>query len=235
VLRHSSLLAALTLISVPLVVVKASELSYATSKLPDVAAPPGGHSEWIARSMRLNGLPMTIKSFRSSLAPDEVDHYYERWAETLGGARTSRSRDGEWSLLAILSSASYITVRVRVNGFGTEGLIAVSPPPESVVAITESAFPHPAEAEIVNLQEYDDDGIEAEHIGMMSQQSVVVSAASFRNLFERHGWTVVRDESTMQIRGGRVVEAQKGQQVALVTLQPEPQSTRTAIVAVWRK
>jgi hypothetical protein len=52
--------------------------------LPDLAAPPQGTAQWIARNMRMNGLPMSLKAFESRLAPDAVLAYYESRAEVVG-------------------------------------------------------------------------------------------------------------------------------------------------------
>lgn len=89
---------------------------------------------------------------------------------------------------------------------------------------------------IVSRQEYEDDGIEAEHLSFASSRTVVVEAEAFAAEMLRAGWQILRRQS-MQSRGrGVVIEAQYGSQQALVTVQPEDDDRlATAIVVVWRK
>ncbi len=63
-LRTSALL--LILLALP---ANAERLIRTAANLPDLAAPPQGSAQWIARSMRMNGLPMTLKAFESRLSP----------------------------------------------------------------------------------------------------------------------------------------------------------------------
>jgi hypothetical protein len=89
---------------------------------------------------------------------------------------------------------------------------------------------------VVSRQEYEDAGIEAEHLSFVSQRTVVVEAEAFAGELLRAGWQILRQQS-MERRGrGVVIEAQHGSQQALVTLQTDSRErSRTAIVVVWRK
>src|SRR5437868_152679 len=108
----------------------AGALTRLTAALPEIPDPPQGEAFWVAPSMRMNGLPMTIRGFQSLRRPDEVLAFYE--SQTYG-ARTSehrRSSRGEWLLLSIRSPRHLITVRSRARIGGSEGTITVSARPE---------------------------------------------------------------------------------------------------------
>jgi hypothetical protein len=210
-----------------------------TQPLPDVGPPPGGHAFWIARAVRLNGVPMTIKSFDSSANAEEVLHHYERQLRTSSDLKTKRSQQDNWRVLAVLAPRYYITIRARDTAHGAEGTIAVSPALAQVSASERmskrTSFPHPESTRVVNLQQYDDDGIEAEHISLVSARSVTIEAREFSSLLARQGWQLLRSEATADRRGGHVIEAQKSAALALINLQRGNRGGETSILIVWRK
>jgi hypothetical protein len=119
---------------------------------------------------------------------------------------------------------------------GSEGTIAVSPLLENAVTPVKTSFPHPASTKLVSLQEYDDDGIEAEHISLLSMRSVGIEAEAFLQALAREGWQVVREHAMNNVSRGHVIEAQLGTQQALLTLLPDHANPAfTAVIVVWRK
>ena len=212
------------------------ELSDITRQLPDVPAPPQGDMWWISKSMRMNGLPMTLKNFRSRLTLDAVCEYYRVNA----GARITNEirthRNGDWSVLSIRSQRHLATIQVRPTRLGSEGTITVSPLPETFRVKLETTFPRPGTSVVVNLQEYDDAGVRAEHISMTSARSVAIEAQAFVEKLHRARWQIILREPMQTISRGQVIEAQKGVQHALLSLMPDLERPgKTAIVVVWKK
>jgi hypothetical protein len=207
-----------------------------TERLPELEAPPQGEAQWVAKSMRVNGLPMTLKSFQTRLTPLEVLHHYEGWSRHRGAHESMRLRNGEWQMLAIKSADYYVTIQARDAGSGSVGTIAVSPNPAHIVTILKTRFPVPHSMRIVNLQQYEDFGIESEHISLASARAAHVDAATYSDILTRAGWHILRDQSTQAIVRGHMIEAQKGAEHALLTFLPDQSGeSRTAIVIVWRK
>ena len=212
------------------------ELANVTKKLPDVPAPPQGEVWWISKSMRMNGLPMTLKNFRSRLSAEAVCDYYRFNARTRAGNEVLPSRSGDWSVLSIKSRNDLVTIQVRPTLLGSEGTITGSPPPEAIRTKVETRFPRPATSSVVNLQEYDDAGMRAEHISMTSARSVGVEAQAFVQKLHRDGWQIILREPMQATPRGQLIEAQKGAQHALLSLMPDNSRPGvTAIVVVWRK
>ena len=220
------------LISVP---AHAGKIAAATAALPDVPAPPQGSAEWVARSMRMNGVALTLMTFESRLAPADVFSFYERTAGGWGRNEFRRAMRGADEILSIRSPRYLITIEARASVSGSEGLITASEPPERAKAALTSRFPHPASARIVNRQEYEDDGIEAEHLSLSSMRAPVVEAHAFVDELTRNAWQISRRQS-MQTGRGMLIEAQRGAELAQITLQPDrSRLATTAIVVVWRK
>lgn len=213
----------------------ASSIAQQTQRLPEIAAPAGGQAAWIARAMRLNGVPMTIKRFSSPANADEVLHQYEQKLRTSSDMKTQRTHEGQWRVLAIITDRYYATIRARNNVHGAEGTITVTPPLADLVARKHTSFPRPETTQVLSLQEYEDDGIEAEHISLVSRRSVAIEAHAFETHLERAGWQLLRSEPTLEQRGGHVIEAQKAAALAFINLRRAESGGATTILIVWRK
>ena len=213
----------------------AGSLARITATLPDVPSPPQGSVQWISRSMKLNGLPMTLKLFESRLTPSELFNHYERQTHLWGHSEFHRETRGTQQQLSIRSPRFVITIEAHATVSGSEGTITVSEPPELITPKLASRFPHPATARLVNCQEYEDDGVEAEHLSLASIRSPGVEAQAFAQQLTAAGWQIVRHEP-MQSARGVIIEAQLGAQLAQLTLQSDQSRlAATSIIVVWRK
>jgi hypothetical protein len=185
--------------------------------------------------MRLNGVPMTLKVFESRLSPGDLFSYYESQTHLWGRSEFRRQARGAHQLLSIRSPRAAITIEAHATVAGSEGTITVSELPELIKPKLASRFPHPPTARLVNCQEYEDEGVEAEHLSLASARSPGVEAQAFAQQLTMAGWQIVRQE-TMQSARGVIIEAQLGAQLAQLTLQSDQSRlATTAIVVVWRK
>ncbi len=182
----------------------------------------------------MNGLPMTLKSFHSRLNPESVCQYYES-SNSKRFKETFRVRNGDWLTLSMRSRTELTTIEMRATISGSEGTITVTPVLEPAQLRVDTDFPRPPSTRIVTLQEYDDDGIEAEHISLTSVRSVAVEADAFADKLKRDDWQIVQDQPMRSMPDGRTVEVQKGAQHALLTLMRNAGQSGTAIVIVWKK
>lgn len=213
----------------------AGALQRQTSELLDVGAPPNGTALWIARAMRLNGVPMTMKAFSSPANSDEVLHFYERQLRNGSDTKTRLGYEGSERVLAVMATGHYVTIRARNTTHGCEGTIAVSPPLATLKPHKHTTFPRPPTARVVSLQEYEDEGIEAEHISLTSERAPEHEGRAFATQLTRRGWQLLRSEPALDRHGGYVVEAQKATQLAQINLRRDDRSRDTTIVIVWRK
>jgi hypothetical protein len=208
----------------------------ATDVLPEVPAPPMGDAVWIARSMRMNGLPMTLKTLRSRLSVDALFDHYESWAATRASSEVRRSHIGSWQVLAIRAPAFLVTIQVRAISAGSEGTIAVSPLPETARLEMRTDFPLPQSITVANLQQYDDFGVRSEHISAISARSPASEALALSQLLSAADWQITRERTSTHVHRGYVIEAQRGAAHALITLMPDNSANgMTAIVIVWRR
>ena len=215
----------------------AGPIARATSRLPEIPAPPQARVEWIAQSMRMNGLPMTLQRFESSQPVEAMFAHYARWWSTTDAGAHGVSRmlqRGEWKILALTSPELHITIGAKQRGGGSEGNVAVSRNPSSIEPSTSTSFPHPRTTRVVNLQEYEDARASAEHISFMSARSVSMEAHKFRELLTDRGWVINREQGMQSNARGHILEAQKGANLAHLTFQPALPSG-SSIIVIWRK
>lgn len=226
-------LAAFTLLALP---AQAGRSIRTTADLPDLAAPPQGTAQWIARSMRMNGLPMTIKAFESRLSPEAVLAHYESQLKSVGSHDARRRMRAPWHVLMLKSHDIFITVHARAVSAGSEGTILVSPALDPALLRSSSDFPRPATARIVNLQQYDDAGMRSEHISLSSDRAPFVEAQAFSRLLIRDGWTMIDTRPTHETHRGFVLEAQREAEHAMLVIMPDmAHPASTAIVIAWKK
>jgi hypothetical protein len=233
-MRHEIVtLAMLTTLSLP---AQAGSLTRATEALPDLSAPPQGSAQWVAKSMRMNGLPMTLKVFESRLTPDAVLAHYESFVKASGTHESRRTTNTPWQVLMLKSVDHFITVHARAVAHGSEGTILVSPALEPASLRMRSEFPRPASTRVVNLQQYDDDGVQSEHISLSSNRASFTELQEFSQLLIGEGWSVVDTRPTHQVHRGFVLEVQRQAEHALLVIVPNAaQPTTTAIAITWRK
>lgn len=204
--------------------------------LPDLAAPPQGSAQWIARNMRMNGLPMSLKAFQSRLSADAVLAHYESELKSSGSHDVRRSVNSPWRVLILKSPDHFITVQARAVSAGSEGTILVSPALNPAKLELQTEFPRPSTARIVNLQQYDDAGMQSEYISMSSERSPFIEAQEFSQLLITSGWNIIDTRPTRERYRGFVLEAQRQAEQALLVIIPDAaRPATTAIVVTWKK
>ncbi len=214
----------------------AGGIERSTSALPQLGAPPQGEAQWIARSMRHNGLPMTLQSFHSRLSAEEVLQHYEARAKNESARESARSHRGEWQVLALKGARYFATIQARDAAPGSVGTIMVTADPAHAETSLATRFPLPSSMRVVTLQQYEDRGEQAEHISLVSTRSPHIEALSCAQVLSRSGWQLVQDAPARSIQRGYVIEAQKGASHARLTFMPDrSNSGRTAIIIVWKK
>ncbi len=214
----------------------AGSIGRSASALPQLGAPPQGEAQWVAQSMRHNGLPMTLQSFHSRLSAADVLQHYEARAKNESARESVRSRRGEWHVLALKGTGYFITIQARDSTPGSVGTIAVTADPANVATSIATRFPLPSSLRIVSLQQYEDRGDESEHISLTSTRAPHVEASSCAQTLSRAGWQLVLDAPARAIERGHVIEAQKGASHARLTFMPDQShSGLTAIIIVWKK
>jgi hypothetical protein len=212
----------------------AGSISRAVSAFPDFPSPPQGEIQWVARSMRMNGLPMTIQTIVSRNTPSEVIHFFESWASGETGVKTRRWHTRESEVLSIRARSYLATIELEHVVNGTQGTIVTSSPPEKATLNTSTEFPHPSSWRIANLQQYEDYGKETEHITYTCGHSLVSEAQAMIGVFASSGWTLINKSSASADEV--TLEAQRNAQLAQVVITSDKTHRANAVATVlWSK
>ena len=111
----------------------------------------------------------------------------------------------------------------------------MSPSFDRGVRKVRTKFPHPQATAVVNLQEYEDAEVLAEHISMQSVRAVAVEVSEFTSLLTRDGWAITLNRNSESASGGHVIEMQRGAEQVQLTFQPMRAGGKTSITVVWKK
>ena len=214
----------------------ASELTRITARFPSVPSPPQGSVQWIAKSMRMNGVPMTLQSLRSKLSPEAVLHYYESWSKQQSSAQSVRTRIDREEALTIKVGDYLISIRAQRGASGTHGIITSSLASLKGNNRVTTAFPAPSHLRLVNLQEYEDEAGEAEHLSFVSTRAPHVETSALARSLEDAGWKLLHQRPMRETMRGYVIETQKGAQHAQLSILPSADLALGArILIVWKK
>lgn len=212
----------------------AGSIAKAVASLPDLPVPPQGETEWVARSMRMNGLPMTIQTLVSRSAPSEVIHFYESWAKHQNSAQTRQWHTRDAQVLSIRAASYLATVELRRVVGGSQGTIVISSPPEKSSLMTSTQFPHPSSWRVANLQQYEDDGKETEHITFTSTHEPANEAQVILEMLAASGWTLINKDAARV--HDVLLEWQRNAELArVVVTSGTDHRANTLITVLWSK
>jgi hypothetical protein len=216
------------------VTVHAASISEAVARFPELPTPPQTQLQWIARGMRMNGLPMTIQALYSHQRADALFLFYESWAKQAKGMQTRQWRTRESQVLSIKTDSSLTTIELQQSVQGAQGTIVTSLPPQNSPLITKTDFPHPTSWRIANLQQYEDEGKETEHITFTATRESVSEARAISELLEANGWHLVNRQTS---RGDLyVLEAQlETEQARIVIAYDGDRRATTLVTVLWNK
>lgn len=214
--------------------VHAGAISKAVASLPALPAPPQGMTEWVARSMRMNGLPMTIQMLVSRSVPDNVIHFYESWAKHQDGVQTRQWHTRNTQVLSIRAASYLATIELRRVVDGSQGTIVISSPPEKSSPMTSTQFPHPDSWRIANLQQYEDNGKDTEHITFTSAREPQSEAQTILQLLAARGWTLI-DKNAVGVNEVSL-ELQRNAELARVVVNHGTDHHANSLITIlWSK
>lgn len=206
--------------------------------LPKFDVLPRMSTEWVAEKLTYNGLPASIRNFKSTDSVDEVFTAYERQWRTRGFNKVARSRFGEMRTLGIQNGEHYFTVqaRSRADG-GCEGSLIVSLTPLKATGEVSTEFPLYPNSELISVIESHDAGLAAETIVSINNSSVGSNSSWIKTSLEGDGW--VHQQFGMPSTSFKMQQLnfQRQRQLCQVTIVADNPSFggQTAVIVNWMK
>jgi len=172
--------------------------------LPQMRVMPGMETRWIAARMAWNGLPMSVRLFRTTASPQAVLAWYERLWSRRGQGEVVRRRQGPWRVIGHRDERHYRTVRVRAVPGGAEGLLTISPRPERVRPLRRvEGLPLPGDLRVLHRIDSLDGTRRAWSYTLASPYGAEATLRRIRDGLVRAGWveqpeSLVRHRATVQ-------------------------------------
>lgn len=206
--------------------------------LPKFDVLPRMSTEWVAENLKYNGMPASIRNFKSPDSVDEVFTAYERKWRTRGFNKVAHSKFGDMRTLGIENGDHYYTVQARkLASGGSEGSLIVSLTPLEAKAGASTEFPLYPNSEIMSVIESNDVGMNAETIVSTNSSSISSNAHWITSSLERDGWVSQQFGMPSTDFKVRQLNFQKQRQLCQVTIVANNPGFegKTAVIVNWMK
>jgi len=196
---------------------------------PEMPSPPKAKVQWVADSMRVNGVPTRVMQFQSQAGRAEIVEYYRAYWS--GGYPTKPSIKllGASTVISQKHGPYLMTVKVEDALRGSsQGLIAVSQVAGSKVEFNAGTLPLMPGARIVSVVESSDPGKRNREVVVFNRQALASVMQFYQASYENNGWRQVQNNEASHASnspGGMfAVFARDGTEVQLsITERPNGQ------------
>lgn len=159
---------------------------------PQISEPPRSNAQWVADNVLQNGIPMQVKTFRSSASLEAVmNHYRQDWTEN--GGTAIENRLGEWFVIGRREGDYYVTIQVRETGKSeSEGFIAVNDLSALLDerASLEDTFPRMGGSQVVSKTVSSDLGRNATTLIFENSYTANANASFYVGELKSTGWSL---------------------------------------------
>ncbi|MBV1880582.1 MAG: hypothetical protein KUG82_03070 [Pseudomonadales bacterium] len=205
--------------------------------LPSLDVIPGATSQWIAETMAINGLPMSIKEFKFLGSEDSVKQFYRSRWKTKGHGKTTEQRLGFDTILGYELNGYYYSVQFHKDGKVVIGRLTVSEIPNSENTRKQKTdFPMPPNSRLMKKMEYLDQGRRSETLTIASRRSVNSATYYVENQLQSDGWALSIapiENSSVRVHY-RQIQYQRRAEHIQITFFPQASNKReTEILVNW--
>ena len=161
----------------------------ATENWPELPLPPKADVQWVAQSMRVNGIPTRVLQFQSRASRAEIVEYYR--AHWTGGypLKPSVKVVKDSTVVGQKHGPYLMTVTVRdAPRDGSRGLIAVAQVAGSKVDLDPGELPMMPGAHVIRVVESDDPGKHSRELVVIAPQPAQSVVHFYQAHFQNAGW-----------------------------------------------
>lgn len=202
-----------------------------TVSWPEMPAVPKAHTTWVAREVRINGVPARMARFESEASVHEVLAYYQaHWAAAPAGPPRAGRVSG-WHLLSTLHGPYHLVVQVKPQGHtGSEGLL-------SIIHLNELRGPEPPagwpRVQGVQLRQViasADGPLQSHHLLATSEQGLPRVRDRFMASLKHQGW---RLQNEVHTASGYLATCHRAGDTLDIALTQNPGRPGLTLVANW--
>jgi hypothetical protein len=162
---------------------------------PEIEAPPKSTLEWVGKDMKLNGVPLRIQRFESSLSPDEVLTFYRVHWGSQQEKKSVENKQGSYSVIGKRDGDYYLTVEVKAGTTSaSEGLLNVSRLPSvGKPDMSPGDLPMNSGSKVLWVMDSNDAGKTSKQVTLFNRDSVQSNASYYDNALQSRGWVKRQD------------------------------------------
>ncbi len=205
-------------------------------KMPIIEIMPEMNAEWVAEQIVYNGIPMSIKNFKSTKTVKEVVEFYKDHWRNQGADEINQ----QTKTIGTEIDGYYYSVQVEKMGLGSEGTMTVTPAlldSDRVQISSETSFPFAPDSQIISRVESIDLGIKSETIMAINQRSVSNNESWLNIELSGQGWKRLEVDTAVNSQQNQLVTFQRGKEMCQVTvIGDDPKFKGSSIILVnWTK
>lgn len=186
--------------------------------LQNPAGPDGIEMHWIAQYMEFNDLPMSMRSFSTSLSTEQLRPQIKAYLQTFGDKVQQTSDEEGWTTLATADDERFYSVRFKESGLVTEGVLTVSLR-EPVDAVQSQL---PLGVKRVEKQKFFDGPKIQEFLVLVTASGRAGAFSQAERVLKAEGWVTTRNNQKTRF-------FVRGHEHATVTVTPGEQGSGSLI------
>lgn len=162
---------------------------------PEIEAPPRSTLEWVGKDMKLNGVPLRIQHFESSLSPDEVLTFYRSHWGSQQDKKSVENKQGSYNVIGKRDGDYYLTVEVKAGKTtASEGLLNVSRlPGVDKPDMSPGDLPMNSGSKVLWVMDSNDAGKTSKQVTLYNRDSVQSNALYYDHALQSRGWVKRQD------------------------------------------
>lgn len=181
--------------------------AWAVEPWPEIPLPPKADVQWVAQSMRVNGVPTRVMQFQSRADRTEIVAYYRAYWSGYKYAPSIHAMGEAATVVGQMHGPYVMTVKVedvpRGAGSGTAsvGLISVAQVIGSKVERDPGQLPLMNGAHVLSVVESDDPGKHSRAVVVLTPQAPTSVTQFYQASFVNAGWLQVQGDNSARTPG----------------------------------
>src|SRR6516225_4749256 len=212
--------------------------AWAVEPWPALPLPPKAEVQWVAQSMRVNGVPTRVLQFQSRASRAEVANYYRSYWTGGYPRKASVHLSADATIVGQMHGPYLMTLKVEdADQGGSRGLISVAQVIGSRVDRDPGALPLMSGAHVLQVVESDDPGKHSRQVVVITPQPPSSVRNFYEASFDNAGWQVLHGTDTADVphratvpAGAFVVFAREGAEMQL-SIVATPQGRGSIVLA----
>ncbi len=168
---------------------------------PEIEPPPQSHVVWVGQDMKINGVPLRVQQFDSSLAADDVLTFYRAHWGSRQERKSVENKRGDFSVIGRKEGDYYLTVEVKNSArSGSEGFLSVSRlPGVDKPDMSPGELPMNSGSKVLWVMDSSDAGKSSKQVTLFNRDSVKSNVLYYDNALLTRGWTKKQESSAKNV------------------------------------